>query len=105
MLKSEAVKFLMGQGLTRRQAKTLLEDGCNADVHPDIGLWRIQPIPGEKGNPLGVYLACVDDAVRNQSTGKSVSNDTPDRELISAAKQQASGRNQRRSSQVMARVK
>jgi hypothetical protein len=55
MCKSDAVAFLQEHGLKKRQARTLLEDGFNADLHPAVGLWVLRPILGVKGQPLGVF--------------------------------------------------
>jgi hypothetical protein len=56
-LKREAENHLRSQGLTARQAKTLLEDSYNRDRYPDTGLWHLRGIPGSHGSALGVYLS------------------------------------------------
>jgi hypothetical protein len=56
MLKTAAGNFLQGQGLSRRQARTLLEDTYNADVYPTDGLWRLVPQEQVKNNPVAVIL-------------------------------------------------
>jgi hypothetical protein len=52
----EAESLLGGQGLRRQQVRNLLHDGYNADRHPREGQWKLRPIPGARGNPLGVFL-------------------------------------------------
>jgi ParB family chromosome partitioning protein len=56
VLQMQAMTVLRSYGLTKRQAEALLKDGYNADRHPDHGLWYLRPIPGSKGNAIGVYL-------------------------------------------------
>jgi hypothetical protein len=56
LLKTDACKYLQGLGLAKRQAINLLEDGFNADVHPEEGLWRLQPLPD---HPSGKAVAVV----------------------------------------------
>jgi hypothetical protein len=58
--KEAAVKFLQDQGVTQRQARKMLEDGFNADVHPGVGRWHLRSIPGGKSHAIGVQLAGVD---------------------------------------------
>jgi hypothetical protein len=60
VLQMQAITVLRSYGLTSRQAHALLKDGYNADRHPDIGLWRLRPIPDSKGNAIGVYLVQSD---------------------------------------------
>jgi hypothetical protein len=56
MLKKEAEAFLRDHGrLTARQAKNLLENGYNSDIHHE-GLWVLREIAGQRGHPVGVYL-------------------------------------------------
>ena len=55
ILKHEAETLLIGQGLTKRVARTLLEQGGNRDVSPD-GQWVLRLIPGHPtGKAIGVY--------------------------------------------------
>jgi len=56
MLKEEATTLLCDQGrLKRRQARNLLENGYNRDIHRE-GLWVLREIAGQRGRPVGVYL-------------------------------------------------
>jgi hypothetical protein len=48
MVKRDAEAFLQAQGLTRKQARHLLEEAFNADVYPKEGLWVLRLIAGEK---------------------------------------------------------
>ena len=66
-LKREAEGHLRSQGLTARQAKTLLEDGYNRDRYPDTGLWHLRSIPGSHGSAIGVYLS---DPLLTSDTGE-----------------------------------
>jgi AAA domain len=64
MLKKEAETFLCEQGrLKVRQARNLLENGYNRDVHHE-GLWVLREIAGQRGHPIGVYLAEHDPRAR-----------------------------------------
>jgi hypothetical protein len=49
MRKEAAVAFLMTQGLSRKIARNLLEHGGSGVS------WEIRCIPGQKGQPIGVY--------------------------------------------------
>jgi hypothetical protein len=53
----EAVQFLQTQRITLRQARNMLKEGFNADIHKDEGRWVLRSIPGGKAHALGVYLA------------------------------------------------
>jgi hypothetical protein len=64
MLKKGALDFLRAHGpLTARQARNLLENGYNHDLHHD-GLWVLREITGGKGHPVGVYLVADDPLAR-----------------------------------------
>ena len=76
----EAEDFLRRRGLEVRQARNLLDNGYNRDVHPD-GLWVLREIPGTRGNPTGVKLAEADaqgpagEEIHVQNTSKSFSTE------------------------------
>jgi hypothetical protein len=90
--KQEAETLLMAQGLSKRVARTLLEQGGNHDVYPD-GWWVLRPIPGERGHPVGVYLAGEEDGGRNNHDRKSPCEQATSAEPISATRSTPSGRN------------
>jgi AAA domain-containing protein len=77
MLKREAEEFLQRHGLKRRQARNLLDNGYNRDVHPD-GLWVLRELPGARGNPIGVKLVDSEsqrplgEKTHGENNGKSV---------------------------------
>lgn len=57
LLKAEGAMLLQGYGVTRKQARTLLESGGNADIYPQ-GVWTLRPIPAHpSGKAIGIYLA------------------------------------------------
>jgi AAA domain len=70
ILKTEAEALLQAQGLTRKVARTLLDCGSNHDAYPD-GSWILRSILGERGNPMGVYLAGEGDHGENNSGGNN----------------------------------
>ena len=92
--KQEAETLLMAQGLSKRVARTLLEQGGNHDVYPG-GWWVLRPIPGERGHPVGVYLAGEEDGGRNNHERKSPCEQATSAEPISATRSTPSGRNSR----------
>jgi hypothetical protein len=73
--KTEAIAFLRGQGLTRTQARNLLEDAYNADVYPEAGYWRLQPDLTQKGPPICVYLTGAYHHGKDQTPSDTASND------------------------------
>jgi hypothetical protein len=56
MLKREAEGHLQASGLKRSEARYLIEDELNADLHPETGWWRLQPLDNQRGNPSAVVL-------------------------------------------------
>jgi hypothetical protein len=56
MLKREAEGHLQASGLKRSEARDLIEDKLNADVHPESGRWHLQPLENQRGNPSAVVL-------------------------------------------------
>jgi hypothetical protein len=92
MLKLEAEIELRAHQLSVRQAKNVLERGYNRDVTPE-GLWTLRPIPGTKGNAIGVYLAGEEESVRNNDNSKSPSTITTQDTLISYTRSTPSVRN------------
>ena len=54
LLRTAGEQFLMTQGVSRKIARNLLE-AFDADTHPAEGRWVLHPIPGKKGNPIGIY--------------------------------------------------
>jgi hypothetical protein len=55
MRKDQAVAFLCDHGLTRKVARTLVEQGGNREVYPE-GRWVLRPVPGHN-RALTVHLA------------------------------------------------
>jgi len=102
MLKKEAEGFLRAHGhLTARQAANLLENGFNHDIHPD-GLWVLREITGQRGHPIGVYLAAHDfrahvgeekEDVRNKGNTESPHQYSLDEKPISHSSQPGGVRN------------
>ena len=56
MLKREAEGHLQAAGLKRSEARYVIEEELNAEVHPESGLWRLEPLDNQRGNPSAVVL-------------------------------------------------
>jgi len=55
MTQTEAVSMLTALGLSRHEARTLVQRGGNRDLYPD-GSWVLRQIPGHRsGQALGLY--------------------------------------------------
>jgi hypothetical protein len=56
LLKAEGAVLLQSYGLSRKQARTLLESGGNGAIYPE-GSWVLRPIPDHpSGKAIGIYL-------------------------------------------------
>jgi hypothetical protein len=56
LLKAEGAVLLQSYGLSRQQARTLLESGGNVEIYPE-GSWVLRPIPEHpSGKAIGIYL-------------------------------------------------
>jgi len=75
MLKSEAEAFLCGHGLRQKAARTLITSGGKRDGYPQ-GRWVLRPLPGERGNPCGVYLSGEEDHNKNNNNVNNPQSNT-----------------------------
>jgi hypothetical protein len=65
LLKAEGAALLQSYGLSRQQARTLLESGGNVEIYPEES-WVLHPIPDHpSGKAIGIYL------VERGTNGKS----------------------------------
>src|SRR5262245_42745836 len=70
----EATAYLRDPGhLKVRQARNLLENGYNSDIHRE-GLWVLREIAGQRGRPIGVYLTAQDSRARAKEEKDDVGN-------------------------------
>jgi hypothetical protein len=56
MKKTEAIEFLIGHGLTRKQARNVLEKAFNVNIYPQDGYWTLKEDSKQRGKPICVYL-------------------------------------------------
>jgi hypothetical protein len=87
MLKEDAERFLRDHGrLTRRQARNLLDNGYNHDIHAD-GLWVLRELTGRRGHPVGIYPVARDPRARGgeekENGGNRWSTESPQQYTLS----------------------
>jgi hypothetical protein len=72
--KREAEEFLYEGGeLTRAEIRRLI-DAHDINVYKSAGRWRIDPIPGAKGNKKGIFCLIKNHGANNTPTDKPIEN-------------------------------